>query len=85
MPYFLMFIGFDVLCTLCLAKLVLRWRLLAIVMSLFSIFMMAVYLKLFGGSGFIDYSFEYGHGFEWEFNFVVTLSVFMILFHAWFV
>ncbi|MCG8291648.1 hypothetical protein [Pseudomonas entomophila] len=81
----LFFIGFDVLFTLCFAKLVLRRRVLATLMSFFSIVMMAIYLKLFGGSGWVNYSFDYGDGFERELNVVIAISVAMILFHAWFV
>lgn len=81
----LLFVGLDVLLTICFAKIVLRRRALAIIMTLFSILMMAVYLKLFGGSGLINYSFDYGDGFERELNIVMTISIAMFLFHAWFV
>ncbi|MDU9402871.1 hypothetical protein RTH46_10250 [Pseudomonas sp. zfem004] len=81
----LFFIVLDVLFTLCFARLILRGRVLATIMTLFSIVMMVVYLKLIGGSGLIEYSFGYGEGFGQELNIVTTISVAMILFHAWFI
>lgn len=80
----LLFVGLDALLIICFARLVLRRRVLATIMTLFSIVMMVVYLKLIGGSGLINYSFDYGDGFGWELNVVTTISVVMILFHAWF-
>lgn len=81
----LLFVGLDVLLTIYFARLVLRRRVLATAMTVLSIVMMIVYLRLIGGSGLINYSFDYGEGFGRELNVVTTISIAMILFHAWFI